>query len=376
MSLVGKLEDLALGDILRIVSLARKSGHLLLRSERGDGRIVFRDGLVQAAFAKGEPDDLAGLIQASKKVDPEVLRQAIDAANGSDRPREELLSEGTGLSPEVIESLRREHVERIVIRMFGWKVGEFGFEVRDEIDERDHELALPTGIDIQLLSMEAARIEDEHGTAPSGGAGSADDPILGGVAADDEDGGPEGALEPEEPGSAEPAAVEAAAVALIVIDRDLRALEWIKSLVADHFARVHIFQKSEDGIARIRQYLTRGELPTVLVSIQAAPDSRRDSSDPTELLRRLRSQAPRMPILVMYDDGEEPDGPGVAAADALIARPASSTLNDRRRQDEVEAAGTSFLGAVEPWSRRDEAPAGLDRRVGRRDRRAAGKEAH
>ena len=62
MSLVGSLEDLGLGDILQIVSLARKSGHLLLRSERGDGRIVFRDGLVQAAFAKGEPDDLAGLL--------------------------------------------------------------------------------------------------------------------------------------------------------------------------------------------------------------------------------------------------------------------------------------------------------------------------
>ena len=42
MSLVGSLEDLGLGDILQIVSLSRKSGLLLLRSDDGEGRIVFR----------------------------------------------------------------------------------------------------------------------------------------------------------------------------------------------------------------------------------------------------------------------------------------------------------------------------------------------
>ena len=47
MSLVGSLEDLGLGDILQIVSLSRKSGLLLLRSEEGEGRIAFFEGLVR-----------------------------------------------------------------------------------------------------------------------------------------------------------------------------------------------------------------------------------------------------------------------------------------------------------------------------------------
>ena len=62
MSLVGSLEDLGLGDIFQIVSLSRKSGLLLLRSDQGDSRIVFRDGLVRAAYVKGEPEDLRGLL--------------------------------------------------------------------------------------------------------------------------------------------------------------------------------------------------------------------------------------------------------------------------------------------------------------------------
>jgi len=44
MGLVGSLEDLGLGDILQIVSLARKSGVLNLSSGEVKGKIIFKDG--------------------------------------------------------------------------------------------------------------------------------------------------------------------------------------------------------------------------------------------------------------------------------------------------------------------------------------------
>ena len=44
MSLVGSLEDLGLGDILQIVHLSRKSGMLWIRSDAGEGQIVFARG--------------------------------------------------------------------------------------------------------------------------------------------------------------------------------------------------------------------------------------------------------------------------------------------------------------------------------------------
>ena len=136
MSLVGSLEDLGLGDILQIVSLSRKSGLLLLRSEDGDGRIVFSDGLVRAAYVKGEPEDLRSLLVPGGFADAGELDRAIETAEQSGLPLDEVIAQRTGLTVERLDSLRREHVERVVLRMFTWRVGEFSFDVRDGIEQR------------------------------------------------------------------------------------------------------------------------------------------------------------------------------------------------------------------------------------------------
>ena len=53
MSLIGSLDDLGLGDILQIINLSQKSGVLIVVGDQGEGRIVFRDGLVRGAARKG-----------------------------------------------------------------------------------------------------------------------------------------------------------------------------------------------------------------------------------------------------------------------------------------------------------------------------------
>ena len=80
MSLVGSLEDLGLGDILQIVSLSRKSGRLVLRSDAGEGRIVLQDGQVRAAFVKGEPEDLQALLVGGGFVAAEAFEAARERA--------------------------------------------------------------------------------------------------------------------------------------------------------------------------------------------------------------------------------------------------------------------------------------------------------
>ena len=45
---------------------------------------------------------------------------------------------------------------------------------------------------------------------------------------------------------------------IVVLDPDLPVLEWAKAALADDFERVHIFQKTELAIGRIRQYVLRG----------------------------------------------------------------------------------------------------------------------
>ena len=53
---------------------------------------------------------------------------------------------------------------------------------------------------------------------------------------------------------------------LVAIDADLSSLEWLKASLDGLCRRVHIFQHRDAAFDRIRQYLTRGIVPTVVVS--------------------------------------------------------------------------------------------------------------
>ena len=161
MSLIGSLVDLGLGDILQIVSLSRKSGLLLIHSDEGEGRIVFCDGLVQAAYVKGEPEDLRGLLVSSGGVSSEEFDRVEELANERGVPANQIIPECTSLTPERVESLLREHVERAVFRIFSWSGGEFSFEVGEQIDARDRGILVPEGINAQFLTIEATRLADE-----------------------------------------------------------------------------------------------------------------------------------------------------------------------------------------------------------------------
>jgi hypothetical protein len=138
-------------------------------------------------------------------------------------------------------------------------------------------------------------------------------------------------------------------VPLVVIDPELRALEWIKSVLAGLYAPVHIFQDREGGIGRVRQYLSRAEVPAVLISSQIPTDSLDPTTGLTELLARLRAQALGMPLLVMHD-GSAGMPAGAADADAIVTRPTTAMLVGRRSQAEVAQQAEQLQDALEPWS--------------------------
>ncbi|MCH8083650.1 MAG: DUF4388 domain-containing protein [Myxococcales bacterium] len=503
MSLVGSLEDLGLGDILQIVSLSRKSGLLLIHSEQGEGRIVFCDGLVRAAYVKGEPEDLRSLVVEAGFISGEDFDRAAELSSAHGVPVAESLSECTSLTRESLDSLRREQVERAVFRIFSWVVGEFSFEVRDEIDARDLEILIPTGINAQYLTMEATRLDDE-GARGSEGAESAvaedgaaisemdDGPIFFSGETDSDGssdfGSPPSAREVVDPNdaveldlaSAEPeiasmerdssadaASPEAvlafaatrreapeleveqsavapveenptvapveesptvapveesptvapveesptvapveerpavapveerpsvapveerpavapveerpavapveerpavapaaagsreeapprpgvAAVSLIAIDPNLSSLEWQKLNLAPFFSRVHIFQNGESGIARIRQYLRRGEIPVVLVSIDLAAEKISGVESLAEFIRRLKLLASSMPVLVVrYEEAQS--GESIDAADAILTGPDPAALINRKAWPKLTEEAERFRTEIAGW---------------------------
>ena len=390
MSLVGSLEDLGLGDILQIVSLSRKSGLLVLRSDAGEGRIVLQDGQVRAAFVKGEAEDLQALLVGGGFVAAAAFEAARERARESGLTLDETLASDAGIAAERVDSLRREHVERAVLRMFTWRAGQFSFEVRDELEARDLELSLPTGINAQYLTMEASRLRDETGGGPPSStlarvvADAAPDesepdeePVFSGEdpkaearsrtpAVEDSPPVPRDAAREalalatahrvERSVSETPAApplatlpASGAASSLIVIDPDLQALEWVKSALTGRFERIHIFQRSDAGVARIRQYLGRAERPLLLLSTRAGGDPLSGAADAGELVRRLKLLAPQMAILWLKDRGAEPPIGG-ETADGVVARPPVGRLRNRAGWAELEAEAASLRMQLAPWT--------------------------
>src|SRR5690606_1300338 len=106
------------------------------------------------------------------------------------------------------------------------------------------------------------------GLPPSGGAAAAS-PARGGRSA-----APASATAPPPAPARRPAAPVSGSdpVPIVAIDRELAVLEWVKRAVAPLPVRTHIFQRSEQGIARIRQYVARSELPLVLLTTATPPD--------------------------------------------------------------------------------------------------------
>jgi hypothetical protein len=134
-----------------------------------------------------------------------------------------------------------------------------------------------------------------------------------------------------------------------VIDPDLQALEWVKAVLADRFERIHIFQRPDAGVARIRQYLGRAERPLVLLSTRSGGDPLSGAADAAELVRRLKALAPQMPILWLKDRGAETPVAG-DVTDGVVARPPVRRLTNRSGWAELEAEAASLRMQLMPWT--------------------------
>ena len=77
MSLVGRLEDLALPDIFQIISLSKKTGTLVVRSRKGTGMVVFKDGQVIQAASDSIRDSLGNILVSQGMLTEPALAHAL-----------------------------------------------------------------------------------------------------------------------------------------------------------------------------------------------------------------------------------------------------------------------------------------------------------
>ncbi len=167
MSLVGRLEDLALPDIFQIISLSKKTGTLIVRSRKGTGMVVFKDGQVIQAASDSIRDSLGNILVSQGMLTEAVLSQALAAQRKDvDKPLGMILVEMGAVPAQTLESVVRKQIEEIIYDLLAWEEGFFNFELgeiapKDKIEIDTQEFLLKHGISAEYLLMEGTRILDE-----------------------------------------------------------------------------------------------------------------------------------------------------------------------------------------------------------------------
>ncbi len=311
MSLVGNLEDLGFGDILQIISLSRKSGVFLVHEGERKAKILFRSGQVLAAFTNFERQDLCARLLASGDADKGIVSTAIRHFRQQEGKHaiSDCLIEA-GAPRQVIEREIRAEIECAVIAIFGWRDGEFSFELKD-IDEDLHRaranpyrLVLEEGINPQFIAMEGTRLTDEarrdHERSvpdqPSGGPDTVEavapeiSPATGSAGS---------------PGAEKIPSKDPADPPVLLVDDDVRFLEAGKTALIGKGYRVECF---EDGAAAHDWQEADGaeRLPLCVVSDLIMP--RADGEGilgGLELLERVRALHRTLPFVLFSDHPHE-----------------------------------------------------------------------
>ncbi|MDT8395465.1 MAG: DUF4388 domain-containing protein [bacterium] len=296
MSLVGRLEDLSLGEILQIVSLSKRSGLLRLEAPDGMANLYVRAGKVIYSSRSDQKDSVLALLLESgvlreDQVGP--LRQVLEEGASTNDFRS-LLTETSGLTREAFQDFLRKRVEDLVYSFFLWEEGTFSFQLIE--DETRHPLLsrvgpffLDDGIGAQFLVMEGARLKDEmnrHRPAiPDKGA---DFPVEGGWEQEFEEQltgektAPSIASEekPSRPESKEtdefkipdllPPLPERISNAVVMIGLPGPLAAEVANGLNDKGITLQVHKDGADGITRIQELRQQRKYPFVLMDIEAA----------------------------------------------------------------------------------------------------------
>ncbi len=168
MSLIGRLEDLALPDIFQIISLSKKTGTLVVRSRKGMGMVVFKKGQVVQDASDSIRDSLGNILISQWMLDEASLSRALDLQKKeADTPLGMILVQIGAVSAQTLETVVRKQIEEIIYDLLSWEEGFFNFELgeivsKDKIEVDTQEFLLKSGISAEYLLMEGTRILDER----------------------------------------------------------------------------------------------------------------------------------------------------------------------------------------------------------------------
>jgi len=167
MSLVGRLEDIALSDIFQILSIGKKTGTLVLSGSQGNALVTFRNGLIVRAETSDLDSTLGQDLQSAGVIKDTILNLASEVKKKLPASSyAEILYEFGSVNKDILEKVTRKRIERVIYRLLFWQDGDFQFEPDDvdpkgKVELTDPGWELAKGMSPEYLLMEGARVHDE-----------------------------------------------------------------------------------------------------------------------------------------------------------------------------------------------------------------------
>jgi CheY-like chemotaxis protein len=137
VSLLGRLEDLSLTDIIQIVYLSRRTGVLEIVDDRGRHTVLFRHGLIVNASSPEHPDLISWLEQTSAI--PAGAGQTLRQMEESGIPSGTAALDLNVIANEELSNSVRNRVLSVVTPLLHSREGEFNFILSDRVSELDIE---------------------------------------------------------------------------------------------------------------------------------------------------------------------------------------------------------------------------------------------
>jgi Domain of unknown function (DUF4388) len=168
MSLVGRLEDIELPELIQFLANNRKTGRLTLSRRDGHGVVLLRAGRILYAASNSVRETLGNLLVCRGLISETTLMEALEHQHWGQEAKRlgEILLEMGKLDEEALDDVMKDQTRAVIQELFGWTAGFFKFESLDipdrgdvEVDARD--FLLMKGVNTDEVLLEAARRLDE-----------------------------------------------------------------------------------------------------------------------------------------------------------------------------------------------------------------------
>jgi hypothetical protein len=132
MSFQGRIEDVAIADVMQLIRLGGHSGSLSIHAGEEEALIGFERGRLVSGWSSRSLR-LGELLLGSGALDEPTLQRALEAQE-VERPRRaigQILVRQGATTPEIIRQVIAREIERVVKEVLAWPTGTFDFALDD-----------------------------------------------------------------------------------------------------------------------------------------------------------------------------------------------------------------------------------------------------